>query len=223
MQYAEECADPESQARALSGMGDARYAQCRMRSALEYFRRCVALSEAQIRIAGPNRCMIGHCLWYENQLPDAVFEAQTARDDALRFGAVPVQVFAEATMTQLLNEAGRFDDAEAACTKALALARLAGSRRYEATLLFFSADGGLRRGDHARARNELEQAISLARQTGLGFIGAALYGRLARAANTSEERARCLAEGERLLKETALAHSHLWFYRDAIEARSVAY
>ena len=222
LQFAEECADRESQARALSGLGDARYAQGRMRSALDYFRRCVALSETQIRVAGPNRCMIGHCLWYENQLPDALCEAQSARDDALHFGVVPVQVFAEATMTQLLNESGRFEEAEVSCAKALALARLAGSRRYEATLLFFSADGGLRRGDRARARDELEQAVYLAHQTGLGFIGAAVYGRLARAASTSEERAKCLAEGERLLKDTTLAHSHLWFYRDAIEASLTA-
>ena len=82
LRFAEQCGDTESQARAQSGLGDARYAQGRMRSALGHFKRCVALSEDQIRIAGPNRCMIGHCLWYENQLPAAIAEAQAARDDA---------------------------------------------------------------------------------------------------------------------------------------------
>jgi hypothetical protein len=73
-----------------------------------------------------------------------------------------------------------------------------------------------------QAHDDLEQAFALARQTGLGFIGPALQARLARAADTPEERARCLAYGEGLLKSTQLAHNHLWFYRDAIEASLAA-
>lgn len=218
LRHAEACGDIESQARALSGLGDSRYAQGRMASALEHFRRCVALSEAQIRIAVPNRCMIGHCLWYANRLHEAIDEARAACADAERFGVVSVQVFAHATMTQVLTEAGRFDDAAAAGEKALALARLAGSRRYEATLLSCTAEHKLRSGDLDAARADMSLAVSLSRQTGPGFIGAALQGRLARLAATAEERAACLAEGDALLANTGLAHNHLWFYRDAAEA-----
>ncbi|MEJ8825715.1 adenylate/guanylate cyclase domain-containing protein [Variovorax humicola] len=218
LQLAEQCGDPESQARALSGLGDARYAEGRMASALDYFRRCVALCGAQIRIAGPNRCMIGHCLWYANQLEAAIAEARSVCEDAQRFGVVPVQVFAQATLTQVLTEAGRFEEASASAEKALVLARLAGSRRYEATVLYFFAEHHLRRGDRAQARNDLEQALALARQTGLGFIGAALEGRLARVADSAEARMAHLAEGESLLKDTGIAHNHLWFYRDVMEA-----
>ena len=87
LEFAQRCGDYENQARALSGLGDACYAQGRMRSALDHFRRCVALCDNQIRIAVPNRCMIGHCLWYENQLPAAIAEALAARNDALRGGS----------------------------------------------------------------------------------------------------------------------------------------
>jgi class 3 adenylate cyclase len=222
LRFAEQCADPPSQARALSGLGDARYAQGRMRSALDYFQRSVAMCAEQIRISGPNRCMACHCLWYENQLPDAIAGAQSARADAKRFGVVPVQVFAMVTVTQLLTEAGRFEEAEAACTEALALARRAGSRRYEALMLMLQAEHKLRLGDRAQARDNLEQAFALARQTGLGFMGAALQGRLARASETPAGRAQCLAQGEAMLRDTGLAHSHLWFYREAIEASLAA-
>jgi tetratricopeptide (TPR) repeat protein len=193
-----------------------------MGSALDYFRRCVALSEAQIRIAAPNRCMIGHCLWYENQLPAAIAEVQSANDDAQRFGVVPVQVFAQVSMAQLLTEAGLYAEAGAACMRGIALARLAGSRRYEATHLYLCAEHSLLRGDRAQAREHLEQAYALARQTGLGFIGAPLLARLSRTAITSDERATYLADGETLLKNTGLAHNHLWFYREAIEASLAA-
>ena len=49
----------------------------------------------------------------------------------LRGGVVPVQVFAQTSLTQLLTEAGRFDEADASCEQGLRLARQAGSRRYE--------------------------------------------------------------------------------------------
>jgi tetratricopeptide (TPR) repeat protein len=222
LQFAEQSSDPQSRARALSGLGDARYAQGLMASALEYFRSCVALCEDQIRISGPNRCMIGHCLWYANQLDAAVAEAYSVCDDAQRFGVVPVQVFAQATLAQVLTEAGRFEEASASVAKALERARHAGSRRYEATVLSFSAEHNLRRGDRTQARKDLELALELARQTGLGFIGAALQGRLARVADSAEERAAHLAEGEALLKATGLAHNYLWFYRDAIESSLAA-
>jgi len=218
MEHAELAGDTECQAQALSGLGDAQYALGRMRSALGYFRRCLALCEGKVRIAGANRCMVGHCLWYENELPAAIGEARAANEDAQRFGIVPLQVFAQSSLTQLLTEAGRFDEAEAAFDGALAIARAAGSRRYESTMLLFAAELHLRRGERDEARAQLTLGLELARQTGLGFIGAALHARLARVSSDAAERERALAEGEALLRQSALLHSHLWFYRDAIEA-----
>ena len=71
----------------------------------------------------------------------------------------------------------------------------------------------MRRGDRAQARRDLDLALELARQTGLGFIAAALEGALARAADSAEERVAHLAEGEALLLQTGIAHNYLWFYR----------
>ena len=222
LQYAQRSGDVECEAYALSGLGDASYAQVRMQRALGYFRRCVALCGDQVRISGPNRCMIGHCLWYANELPAAIAEAQAACDAAQRFGVVPVQVFAQVSLTQLLTEAGHFDAAERACTHGLMLARTVGSRRYESTLLLWSAELRLRRGDRELARRELEQGLVLARESGLGFAGAALYARLARVATSAQERAGALHDGEELIRDTGMAHRHLWFYRDAIEATLAA-
>jgi tetratricopeptide (TPR) repeat protein len=218
LEYAERSADVECQAQALSGLGDALYARGRTRSALPYFRRSVALSGGQIRISGPNRCMVGHCLWYENELAAAIGEGRSASDDAQRFGIVPAHMFAQVTLTQLLVEAGRFDEAEATCAQALTLARRAGSRRYESTMLLSGAELSIRRGDVTQAALDLGLALDLARQTGTGFIGAALHARLARVVAKPDGRAQALADGEALLKETGLAHCHFWFYRDAIEA-----
>jgi class 3 adenylate cyclase/tetratricopeptide (TPR) repeat protein len=218
LQYAQRAGDVECEAYALSGLGDASYAQVRMHRALGYFRRCVALCGDQVRISGPNRCMIGHCLWYANDLAAAVAEAQAACDDAQRFGLVPVQVFAQTCLTQFLTEAGRFKDAELACAHGLTLARAVGSRRYESTMLLWSAELQLRRGERDQARRDLDQGLALARESGIGFAGAALHARLARVATSAQERAKALSDGEALMGSAGMAHRHLWFYRDAIEA-----
>jgi len=216
--HAEQSGHAEAQARAFSGLGDACYAQGRMGSALEHFKRCVELAGPQIAIAGPNRCMTGHCLWYQNQVQAALGAVQSARDDARRLGAVTVLIFAQTSFTQLLTEAGRFDDAAAACEEALALARSAGSRRYEATLLLFGAERHVRNADFELAAEELDRGLALARETGLGFVGAPLLARRARTVGSAAQRCALLAEGQAVLAQTGLAHSHFWFYRDAIEA-----
>ena len=220
LQYAVRSGQPECEAQAHSGLGDAQYAQGRMRSALACFQRCLALcaGHAWVRIEGPNRCMAGHCLWYENRLGEAIGEARRACDEAKKYGVVPVQVFAQTSLAQFLAESGRGVESERACEEGLVLARAAGSRRYESTLLFWLADVHLQQGRRGDATQALERALELARETGLGFIGAALFGRLARAASEADARARALREGEALLRGPGLAHCHLWFYRDAIEA-----
>ena len=166
--------------------------------------------------------MIGLCLLFTNQLDPAIAECLSVCDDALRLGVVPVWVSAQAILTQVLTEAGRFEQASVSCEKALMLARQAGSRRYEATVLSIAAEHSLLRGNRAQARKELEQALALARQTGLGYFGAVAEGRLARVADSAEARAAHLAEGEAPRRKTGLAHNHLLFYRDAIEASLAA-
>lgn len=210
----------ECEAQALSGLGDAQYAQGRMHQALACFQRCVALcaGRAWVRIEGPNRCMTGHCLWYLNRLREAFEEARRACDEAKRYGGASVQVFAQISLAQFFTESGHIAEAEQACDEGLALARASGSRRFESLTLLWLADLRLQQGRSDEARQHLDVALELARETGMGFIGAALYGRLARVAIDRDERAHALREGEALLKGPCLSHCHLWFYRDAIEA-----
>ena len=74
------------------------------------------------------------------------------------------------------------------------------------------------RGDRDSARVQLDSAWSLSEQTSHGFIGAAVQGAKALAAANDDERRRALAKGEALLREYSIAHCHIWFNRDAIQA-----
>jgi tetratricopeptide (TPR) repeat protein len=76
LEYAARSGSPEAEARALGGLADAAYAQGRMRTAFDYFSRCVALCRKHgfgcIEVA--NRSMVGLARIYLN-------EARQARED----------------------------------------------------------------------------------------------------------------------------------------------
>jgi hypothetical protein len=72
------------------------------------------------------------------------------------------------------------------------------------------------------ALKTLRLAMELARQTGLGFNGPALLASIALASDDPLERANALQEGEVLLQVDSLAHCHLTFYPNAIDAALAA-
>lgn len=220
LHHAKQSGDAECEVRALSGLGDAQLELGHLLQALESFRRCVTLCAQQGRIAVeiPNRCMLGHCLRYAAQLGDATLEVRRAWLDAQRVGLVPAQVFALMTLATVLVDAGQFDEAEPACLDGIALARRSGARRFESSLRLSLADLRLRQGRRDDARHQIDAALALSRETGMGFAGAATFGMMARAATSPKERAHALQEGEALLTHPCLARSVLRFYVSAIEA-----
>jgi len=224
LELARAAGDFECEVNALGGLADALYANARIGDALEYFRRCIALAEQNgwLGIETSNRCMVAICLWLQGDLRAGIAELQRACEDARRIAAVPVQLLAVDNLAIVLLEAARFDEAESLCAEGLSLARPAGSRRYESLLLWNLAMCHLARGDPEGARVSLEDSLALARETGLGSMGPAIYARLARAAEGPSQMDHALREGERLLQGPCLAHARVMFYRDAIEATIAA-
>ena len=222
--FAREIGDAECEARALSGLGDAQYAQGRMLTALGHFRSCVELSEQAglVRVAVPNRAMAGHCLLYKNELDSALSEVRAACDTAHKVGLVQSEIFAQESLTFLLMMAGRYGEAEQAGARCLSLARPAGARRYQSTVLYVLATVLIGQGEREAAREYLAQSLELARQTGMGFLGAAIFGAIAYASQSAAERQHALAQGEALLREPCVSHCHLWFYWNAIDATLAA-
>ncbi len=218
--YARQIGDPECEARALSGLGDAQYAQGRMLTALAYFSRCVELSQQAglVRVEVPNRAMVGHCRVYKNEVDRAVSEAQLACDTAHKVGLVQNEIFAQESLTLFLVMAGRYDEAEQAGLRCLSLARPAGARRFESAVLYVLAALRITQGNRAAAKEHLTQALELAQQTGMGFLGAAILGCLAYAAEGGAERRHALERGEALVREPCVGHCHLWFYWHAIDS-----
>jgi hypothetical protein len=64
--------------------------------------------------------------------------------------------------------------------------------------------------------------LAICKEVGMQFAGPMAIGALSRAVEDATERAELLAMGEQVLKRGSVGHSHLWFYRDAIEASLAA-
>jgi len=203
----------------LSGLGDAQYARARMLSGLEYFRRCVSLCESAglVKLDIANRCMMGHCSYYANQLTEAVAHIRRAGDEARRTGHAYGEIFAQESIGMLLASSGHDAEAQREIERVMPLARRADARRYLIALLWSLAMTRLASGEDDAARAHLEEAQSFNDQTGNSFFGAILWGGIARAARSYDQAQAALKRGEALLREPCLSHCHLQFYRDAIE------
>jgi class 3 adenylate cyclase/tetratricopeptide (TPR) repeat protein len=222
--YATRTGSPEAQARALSGIADAAYAQGKMRTAFEHFSRCVALCQEHGlgRIEVANRSMVGFTRVYLN-------EAREAREDgdaAARVAAIVGQPRAE-----LLGETmGMFASYELADFAAMRvyldrttrLARQLGARRFEAQVLEFEARMLFDLGHRPEAEARLREALAICKEVGTQFRGPVIASALSRVVEVPDERQTLLAEGLSMLARGAVGHNHLWFYRDAIEAQLAA-
>ena len=218
---ANECNDPEWRARALSGIGDARYLLCKMRTALDAFQECVGLCD-QLgfgRVALPNRIMIGHCMVYLQRTSEAISCIEEAREIARRTGNPHAQMFATQSLGVVTVLSGQFDQAAGYMTTALDQARALGARRYEASIVSHLAECAFRDNRHADSLQLALEAVAISRQIGMGFVGPYSLAVLARATSDPFEKERALAEGEAILRAGCVGHNWIWFYRVAADTQ----
>jgi class 3 adenylate cyclase len=210
---------PEWQARALSGLADAQYMDCRMATALRHFGDCVDLSEAHSlpRIAGPNSVMMGHCQIYTCAVDQGLSHMRKGLEIAGRIGNRHAQMFATQSLCFCMTAAGRYAEAEEFQAEALEQARALKARRYEAVILAQCAEVALFRGRRGEAVALARMGREIADETGPGFGGPLIHGLIALAADVREEQEAALATGEALLAKGAVGHNHFWFRRYAIE------
>ena len=219
LQLAQQAADPECEAQALSGLGDAQYLQGRLATGLDYFLRCVALCERTglAKVAIPNRCMVGHCLYYVNRLEESVNQIRLSLDEARRIGQAQSEIFALESLGFLLAGTGDYATAETAILSGIPLARAAGARRYLAMMLCALAQVRLAEGLRDEARAHLDEALALARQTGMAFAGPMILSGIAGAERDPALVKLALEQGEAVLREFCMSHCYLHFYRNAMD------
>ena len=210
---------PEWRARALSGLADAQYLDCRMATALRHFSECVELCDAAglTRFAAPNRVMMGLCRVYICAFDAALADARLALESARRTGDSHTEMRALAATGACLTLAGRYDEASEVLSAALERARSLKARRFEAVILSACAELALVEGCPAEALSLVREGLAASEETSPGFAGPALFGLSALTEPTPEAQESALAAGESLLAKGAVSHNHFWFRRYAIE------
>jgi class 3 adenylate cyclase/tetratricopeptide (TPR) repeat protein len=220
LEYAKRSGSPEAEARALGGLADAAYAQGRMRTAFDYFNRCVALCQQHgfglIEVA--NRSMVGFSRVYLNEARQAREDGDAAARMAALVGQPRAELLGETMGVIACCELADYDAMKAYQERVMRLARQLGARRFEAQGLEMQARMLLDTGRRAEAAAMLREALAMCRDAGTQFCGPKVTSALSRAVDDPVERATLLAEGKAMLAHGAVGHNHLWFYRDAIEA-----
>jgi hypothetical protein len=205
-------------------LADAAYAQGRMRTAFTHFSRCVELSREHGfgRVEVANRSMVGFSRIYLNEPRQARDDgAATVRAAAL-VGQPRAEMLGETIGVFACYELGAYDEMKLHLDRELRLVRQLGARRFEAQNLEMRARLLLHTGRRAEAVVPLRDALAICRDVGMQFIGPRVHSALSRALDCDADRDCLLAAGEELLRHGAVGHNHLWFYRDAIEAKLIA-
>jgi tetratricopeptide (TPR) repeat protein len=217
--YATRSGSAEAEARALGGLADAAYAQGRMRTAFDYFSRCVALCEEHGfgRIEVANRSMVGFSRIYLNEPRQAREDGDAAARVALLVGQPRAELLGQTMGAFACYELADYGAMKAYLDRLLQLARQLRARRFEAQGLEMEARLLLDTGRRAEAEAMLREALAICRDAGTQFCGPKVIGALSRAVEDPGERASLLSESKAMLARGAVAHNHLWFYRDAIE------
>lgn len=220
LHYAKRSGSPEAEARALGGLADAAYAQGRMRTAFDYFSRCVALCQQHGfgRIEVANRSMVGFSRVYLNEPHQARADGDAAAQVAALVGQPRAELLGETMGAMASYELADHDGMKGYLERMLRLARQLGAKRFEAQGLELQARMLLDAGSRAEAEAMLREALDICAEAGTQFCGPKVAGALSRAVEDPAERMRLLAEGKAMLARGAVGHNHLWFYRDAIEA-----
>jgi class 3 adenylate cyclase/tetratricopeptide (TPR) repeat protein len=218
--YAQRSGSPEAEARSLGGLADAAYAQGRMRTAFDYFSRCVALSQAHGfgRIEVANRSMVGFSRIYLGETRSAREDGAAAARAAALIGQPRAELLAETLGVFACYELADYAAMKGYLQRVIKLSRQLGARRFEAQGLEMEARMLLDTGHRAEGIALLREALSICKEAGTQFCGPKVIGALSRAVEDPRERRAMLAEGREMLDRGAVGHNHFWFYRDAIEA-----
>jgi hypothetical protein len=191
-----------------------------MVSAYDRFRHCVEVSErygfGRIEIA--NRPMMAFTQWYSGDTRGALTVAEAAISSAARVGQRRAEMVGHHAAFFCRHALMDFDGAIVHADAALTLARQLGARRFEPEALVFQAELHRLAGRRSHALVKANEAVKIARETGMAFLGPFALGALALASDDPDARRAALEEGEAVLKAGAVSHNHLLFRRDAIEA-----
>ena len=220
LQIARTIGAPGAIAAALGGLGDAEYVRGRMLSAQRHFSECVEFARAHHlgKTEVANLPMAAFTLLFAGEPAKALSAAQEAIKLGENTGQLRAQVIAH--HAAYLCRQGRLglEAASMHATKAIALSQQLQAPRFEAESLAFRADLHRLAGCLSEARTVIDEALEIARRSGMAFFGPSLLAIAALISTDPTEQRALLAEAEALVG-TSVSHNHYFLRRYAIAVR----
>jgi class 3 adenylate cyclase/tetratricopeptide (TPR) repeat protein len=219
LEFARRAGSAEYEAAALGGLGDAAYGSGKMRSATDYFAHCLEICREHGlgRVEVANQHMLGWSRVYLNELEPALANSLETVETAVKVGQLRTEIMGRGCAASVMLDLGRHDEAIQQLDISLNITRRLGARRFEAQNMCFRSRALMAVGKHAQALPLLKQAISIAKETGSGFVAPFALGCLSRASDDDSERKAAIEEAEAMLAAGAVGHNYFWFYREAIQ------
>jgi len=220
LQLARAAGSAELEAAAFGGLGDAEYVRGRMLTAREHFSNCVALSRRHGfgRTEVANLPMLAFMQYFAGDTRAALQQALLAIEMATKVGHRRALTVAHHAAFHTRLALGELDAARANVDAALELARLLKAPRFEAEALAFGAELSRLCGRRSEALAAISTALQISAETGMEYFGPVYYATLALIEEHEAPRRAALSNGEALLAGNVVAHNHLLYRKDAIEA-----
>jgi len=219
LELAREAGAVECEAEALGGLGDAEYMRGHMLSAHRYFESCIDLAHRHGlgRIGVANQPMAAITRWFAGETREALGQARDAIDQAKRIGHKRAELLAHNAAYICLHGLAEFAAAADHASHSLLLARQLHAPRFEADTLALRADINRLLGKRTEAQSDIQNALSMARATGMSFSGPIMLGIAALISDDAAVRRELLCEADTLLAAGGVSHSHILFRKAAIE------
>jgi hypothetical protein len=155
---------------------------------------------------------------YQNEIEESLEYGIESIRAAHRVRYQRAEMVAHLTAARTYVELAEFDDVEHHVAQGLAFVDSLGANRFKPFFVIFLARARLaKQGFQPETVSMVRDALSVAEETGVHFIGPWVNSTLALATCDRGESQAALTQGERLLADGCVGHNYFAFYCDAME------
>lgn len=213
LELARKAGSVELEASALGGLGDVEYLRGNSQEACRRFGQCLELARAHKlrRTELANMPMYAISKMWLSNLEDVRALALDAVGAAASIGFDRAEMVGHHAAYFAFVNLNRPQEALHHAELATSLARRLNAPRFEAEGLAFEAEALFELDRIAEARAKFHEALAIGRKSGMRYMGPIFLGGCALVAQTDEELAALVKEGEELLADDVVSHNHSIF------------